>query len=65
VLCYLDSLDYPDRQSYVLGYRVLPDLFARVFLGYLVYDATLLFLYSKYFNDVGTAIHHITFIVVT
>ncbi|KAK9915790.1 hypothetical protein WJX75_004146 [Coccomyxa subellipsoidea] len=60
LMCYLE-LQNKSREALVSGYAVWPDVFARIFLGYLCYDTTNMLIYYKYLGDKSAIIHHVIF----
>ncbi|BDA44408.1 probable TLC domain-containing protein 4 [Coccomyxa sp. Obi] len=60
LMCYLE-LQNKSREALVSGYAVCPDVFARIFLGYLLYDTTNMLAYYKYLGDKSAIIHHVIF----
>lgn len=45
----------------MLDYAHAPDVLARVFLGYLLYDLTFMLIYWKELRDVSGVVHHVLF----
>jgi len=45
-----------------VGYAWAPDVFARIFLGYLIYDAAAMIAYYKTLKDPAGLFHHLLFI---
>jgi hypothetical protein len=64
LLCYLDSWSYT-RSGNIFEYSWYPDFFARIFLGYLIYDLSNLGMFFKTLRDVSGIVHHAIFILVT
>ena len=46
ILCYKDSKTYT-RSGNIFGYAFLPDIFCRIFLGYIIYDLSNLSIFFK------------------
>ncbi|CAL5218506.1 g193 [Coccomyxa viridis] len=51
------------REALVKGYAVWPDVFARIFLGYLLYDTSNMLVYFKYLGDPSAIVHHALFMM--
>ena len=49
----------------VTGYTFLPDFFARIFLGYILYDLTAMLYHYKAIGDPSSIVHHLLFVIVT
>ena len=49
----------------VFGYSRTPDLCARIFRAYLVYDFVMCSAYYSLLKDAGTLVHHVLFLFVT
>lgn len=60
--CYLE-MQGVKRELLVKGYAVYPDVFARIFLGYLLYDTSNMLVYFKYLGDPSAIAHHILFML--
>ncbi len=61
ILCFAESFSYTTAQAYI-GYAWAPDVFARIFLGYLIYDATAMIAFYSTLKDPAGLFHHLLFI---
>eukprot|EP00884_Botryococcus_braunii_P004604 jgi/Botrbrau1/14144/Bobra.182_3s0085.1 len=64
-LCFMDSLRYKRREDIVHGYSWPPDFFARIFIGYLIYDLVFMLIFHPVLKDNTGILHHLIFIPVT
>ena len=59
-MCLAESRGY-SREQLVRGYTWGPDFYARLFLGYLVYDLASMLVHFRELGDPTAIIHHVIF----
>lgn len=60
IICLYETWSLP-RAASVVGYAWSPDVFARVFLGYLIYDLIMMIAFYADLNDPSGLLHHVLF----
>lgn len=60
LVCLAETWPLP-RSASVVGYDWAPDVFARIFLGYLIYDLTAMITFYADLNDPSGLLHHALF----